>query len=62
MGLFPAMFLAIPISRAIEVESFTDGETVYLLVVAGVLLLVGAAMQVAYLGGYMNPKQHLKNT
>ena len=62
MGLLPAMFLAIPISRAIEVESFTDGETVYRLVVAGVLLLVGAAMQVAYLGGYMNPKQHLKNT
>ena len=62
MGLFPAMFLAIPISRAIEVESFTDGETVYLLIVAGVLLLVGVAMQVAYLGGYMNPKQALKNS
>jgi len=56
------MFLAIPISRAAEVEDFTDGETVYLLVVAGTLLLVGAAMQVAYLGGYMNPKQALKNT
>ena len=62
IGLFPAMFLAIPISRAAEVEYFTDGETVYLLVVAGTLLLVGAAMQVAYLGGYMNPKQALKNT
>lgn len=62
MGLFPAMFLAIPVSRAIEVESFTDGETVYPLVVAGVLLLVGVVMQAAYLGGYMNPKQALKNT
>lgn len=62
MGLFPAMFMAIPISQAAEVESFTGGETVYLLVVAGALLLVGAAMQVAYLGGYMNPKQALKNT
>ena len=62
IGLFPAMFLAIPISRAADVEDFTDGETVYLLVVAGTLLLVGAAMQVAYLGGYMNPKQALKNT
>lgn len=62
MGLFAAMFLFIPISRAIEVESFTDGETVYLLVVTGALLLVGVVMQVAYLGGYMNPKQALKNT
>lgn len=61
-GLFPAMFLAIPISRATEVESFTDGEAVYLLVVAGVLLLIGVVMQAAYLGGYMNPKQALKNT
>ncbi|MCG7292603.1 hypothetical protein MHJ98_09680 [Corynebacterium afermentans] len=62
MGLFPAMFLAIPISRATEVESFTDGEAVYLLVVAGVLLLIGLVMQAAYLSGYMNPKQALKNT
>lgn len=61
-GLFPAMFLAIPISRATEVESFTDGEAVYLLVVAGVLLLIGVVMQAAYLSGYMNPKQALKNT
>ncbi len=61
MGLFPAMFMAIPISRAAEVEDFTDGEVVYLLVIAGILLLVGAAMQVAYLGGYTNPKQVLKN-
>lgn len=61
MGLFPAMFMAIPISRAAEVEDFTDGEVVYLLVIAGILLLVGAAMQVAYLGGYTNPKQALKN-
>lgn len=60
MGLFPAMFMAIPISRAAEVEDFTDGEVVYLLVIAGILLLVGAAMQVAYLGGYTNPKQALK--
>lgn len=56
MGMFPAMFMAIPISRAAEVESFRDAETVYLLVIAGILLLVGAAMQVAYLGGYMNLK------
>ncbi|MDN8606000.1 hypothetical protein Q0N48_08340 [Corynebacterium ureicelerivorans] len=56
MGMFPAMFMAIPISRATEVEDFTDGEAVYLLVIAGILLLVGAAMQVAYLGGYMNLK------
>lgn len=56
MGMFPAIFMAIPISRAAEVEDFTDGEAVYLLVVAGILLLVGAAMQVAYLGGYMNLK------
>lgn len=62
MGLFPAMFLAIPISRATEVESFTDGEAVYLLVVAGVLLLIDLVMQAAYLSGYMNPKQALKNT
>lgn len=62
MGLFPAMFLAIPISRATEVESFTDGEAVYLLVVAGVLLLAGVVMQATYLGGYLNPKQALKNT
>ena len=61
MGMFPAIFMAIPISRAAEVEDFTDGEAVYLLVVAGILLLVGAAMQVAYLGGYTNPKQALKN-
>lgn len=61
MGLFPAMFMAIPISRAAEAEDFTDGEVVYLLVIAGILLLVGAAMQVAYLGGYTNPKQALKN-
>lgn len=54
--MFPAIFMAIPISRAAEVEDFTDGEAVYLLVVAGILLLVGAAMQVAYLGGYMNLK------
>ena len=56
MGLFPAMFMAIPISQATEVESFADGETVFLLVIAGILLLVGAEMQVAYLGGYMNLK------
>lgn len=61
-GLFPAMFLAIPISRAIEVESFTDGETAYLFVVAGALMLVGVVMQVAFLGGYVNPKQAFKNT
>ena len=61
MGMFPAIFMAIPISRAAEVEDFTDGEVVYLLVIAGILLLVGAAMQVAYLGGYTNPKQALKN-
>ena len=60
MGLFPAMFMAIPISQAAEVESFTDGETVYLFVVAGALLLIGAALQVAYLGGYMNPKRAFK--
>lgn len=62
MGLFPAMFMAIPILQAAEVESFTGGETVYLLVVAGLLFLIGAAMQVAYLGGYMNPKRAFKNT
>lgn len=56
MGMFPAIFMAIPISRVAEVEDFTDGEAVYLLVIAGILLLVGAAMQVAYLGGYMNLK------
>lgn len=61
MGMFPAMFMAIPISRAAEVEDFTDGEVVYLLVIAGILLLVGAAMQVAYLGGYMNLKTPSKN-
>lgn len=61
MGMFPAMFMAIPISRAAEMEDFTDGEAVYLLVIAGILLLVGAAMQVAYLGGYMNLKTPSKN-
>ena len=61
MGLYPTIFLFIPISRAVEVESFTDSENVYVLVVAGALLLVGVVMQVAYLGGYMNPKQALKN-
>ena len=62
MGLYPTIFLLIPISRATEVESFTDIKTVYVLIVAGALLLVGVVMQVAYLGGYMNPKQALKNT
>lgn len=62
MGLYPTIFLFIPISRATEVESFTDIKTVYVLIVAGALLLVGVVMQVAYLGGYMNPKQALKNT
>ena len=62
MGLYPTISLFIPISRATEVESFTDSETVYVLIVAGALLLVGVVMQVAYLGGYMNPKQALKNT
>ena len=61
LGLLPAMFLAIPASRAAEVGSFTDGEVVYVLGVAGALLLIGAAMQVVYLGGYMNPKTPYKN-
>ena len=62
MGLLPAMFLAIPVSRAAEVSSFMDGEAVYCLFVAGQLLLIGVGMHCAYLGGYMNPKQALKNT
>lgn len=62
MGLLPAMFLAIPISHAAEVESFADGDIVYCLIVSGLLLLVGAVLQVAYLGGYMNPKRASKGT
>lgn len=62
MGLLPAMFLAIPISRAAEAESFADGDVVYCLIVSGLLLLVGAVLQVAYLGGYMNPKRAIKGT
>ena len=62
IGLIPAMLMAIPISQAAEAESFTDGEAVYLLVVAGALSLIGAALQVAYLGGYMNPKRAFKDT
>lgn len=62
MGLLPAMFLAIPVSRAAQVASFMDGEAVYCLVVSGLLLLIGVGMHCAYLGGYLNPKQALKNT
>ena len=62
MGLLPAMFLAIPISRAAEEASFMDGYVVYCLGVSGLLLLIGVGMHCAYLGGYMNPKQALKNT
>lgn len=61
MGLLPAMFLAIPVSRAVDVASFMDGDAVYSLFVSGLLLLIGVGMQSAYLGGYMNPKQALKN-
>lgn len=62
MGLLPAMFLAIPISRATEVASFMDGDAVYVLFVSGLLLLIGVGMHCAYLGGYMNPKRTLENT
>lgn len=62
MGLLPAMFLAIPISRAAEEASFMGGYVVYCLGVSGLLLLIGVGMHCAYLGGYMNPKQALKNT
>lgn len=62
MGLLPAMFLAIPVSRAAEEASFMDGYVVYCLGVSGLLLLIGVGMHCAYLGGYMNPKQALKNT
>lgn len=62
MGLLPAMFLAIPVSRAAEVSSFMDGEAVYCLFVAGLLLLIGVGMHAAFLGGYMNPKQAPKHT
>ena len=62
MGLLPAMFLAIPISRAAEEASFMGGHVVYCLGVSGLLLLIGVGMHCAYLGGYMNPKQALKNT
>ena len=61
MGLLPAMFLAIPVSQTAEVSSFMDGEAVYCLFVAGQLLLIGVGMHAAFLGGYMNPKQALKN-
>ena len=61
MGLLPAMFLAIPVSRSAEVASFMDGEAVYCLFVAGLLLLIGVGMHAAFLGGYMNPKQALKS-
>lgn len=61
MGLLPAMFLAIPVSRSAEVASFADGETVYCLLVSGVLLLIGVGMHAAFLSGCMNPKQALKN-
>ena len=62
MGLLPAMFLASPVSRAAEEASFMDGYVVYCLGVSGLLLLIGVGMHCAYLGGYMNPKQALKNT
>ena len=62
MGLLPAMFLAIPISHAAEEASFMGGYVVYCLGVSGLLLLIGVGMHCAYLGGYMNPKQALKNT
>ena len=62
MGLLPAMFLAIPISRAAEEASVMGGYVVYCLGVSGLLLLIGVGMHCAYLGGYMNPKQALKNT
>lgn len=61
MGLLPAMFLAIPVSRAAEVSSFMDGEALYCLIVSGVFLLIGVGMHAAFLGGYMNPKQARKN-
>ena len=61
MGLLPAMFLAIPVSQTAEVSSFMDGEAVYCLFVAGQLLLIGVGMHAAFLGGYMNPEQALKN-
>ena len=61
MGLLPAMFLAIPVSRTAEVSSFMDGEALYCLVVSGVFLLIGVGMHAAFLGGYMNPKQARKN-
>lgn len=61
IGLLPAMFLAIPVSRSAEVASFMDGEALYCLVVSGVFLLIGVGMHAAFLGGYMNPKQARKN-
>lgn len=61
MGLLPAMFLAIPVSRTAEVSSFMDGEALYCLVVSGVFLLIGVGMHAAFLDGYMNPKQARKN-
>lgn len=62
MGLFPAMFLAIPISRSVGVTSIADGEAVYCLVMAGVLLVVGAGLQIAYVMGAMTPKTVFKRT
>ena len=61
MGLLPAMFLAIPVSRTADVSSFMDGEALCCLVVSGVFLLIGVGMHAAFLGGYMNPKQARKN-
>lgn len=56
VGMLPAMFLAIPISRASEVASLMDGDAVYCLFASGLLLLIGVGMHGAYLGGFMNPK------
>lgn len=61
LGMLPPMLMYLPASQQHLSAEIQKPELIYFGVVASILLLVGVALQVAYLGGYMNPKTRFKN-
>lgn len=61
LGLLPPMLMYFPASQLHASSEIQKPELIYFGVVAAILLLAGVALQVAYLGGYMNPRAPSKN-
>lgn len=61
LGMAPPMLMYLPASQQHVSPEVQKPELIYFGVVAAILLLVGVALQVAYLGGYMNPKKRFKD-